>query len=266
MAYPYRRLIKPRLGTPFNKGHRLAKGLVGLWLMNENTGTTLNDLSGNGNTGVITGATWVAGKFGSTLNYAGVHYVTIDNAKLNSVFDVGNPWSIVVWFNCGTLAGGWSWIWSKGFTSWESPYYQIDIRVNEATSRIETRIWNTDGTVFLQSNTGADADITINEWHQVAMVFDGANLYNYLDGVLYSTDTESSGTQAQYDTDIAIGSHLKLINSAYGFNGKIDQNLIYNRALSASEIAQLYREPFAMFGRDDIFDVAAAFRRRVIVT
>lgn len=45
--------MKPRLGTPLNKSHRLARGLVGCWLMNEGGGSQLFDLSGNHNTGTI---------------------------------------------------------------------------------------------------------------------------------------------------------------------------------------------------------------------
>ena len=54
------------------------------------------------------------------------------------------------------------------------------------------------------------------------------------------------GIQANYDSDIALGSHLELINSNYGFCGDIEFSSIYERALSASEVAQLYREPFCM--------------------
>ncbi len=37
-------------------------GLVGWWLMDEGTGGTVTDYSGNGNTGTITGASWVDGR------------------------------------------------------------------------------------------------------------------------------------------------------------------------------------------------------------
>ncbi|MDP6770321.1 MAG: Ig-like domain-containing protein, partial [Anaerolineales bacterium] len=40
--------------------------LVGYWKMEEGTGTTLTDLSGNGNNGTISGATWATGKKSSS--------------------------------------------------------------------------------------------------------------------------------------------------------------------------------------------------------
>ena len=42
-----------------------ARGLVAAYSFNEGTGTTVADLSGNGNTGTISGATWTStGKYG----------------------------------------------------------------------------------------------------------------------------------------------------------------------------------------------------------
>lgn len=40
-------------------------GLVAEWHFNEGTGSVLKDSSGNGNDGVIYGATWVEGKYGN---------------------------------------------------------------------------------------------------------------------------------------------------------------------------------------------------------
>ena len=34
-------------------------GLLGYWPLNETTGTTATDVSGNGNDGTVNGATWV---------------------------------------------------------------------------------------------------------------------------------------------------------------------------------------------------------------
>ena len=52
---------------------------VGLWLMNEGGGSRVNDLSGNGNTGTHTGATWVAGNSCPAVNYDGNDYTNCGN-------------------------------------------------------------------------------------------------------------------------------------------------------------------------------------------
>src|SRR5258705_12114634 len=57
-------------------------GLVAAYAFNEGAGTTVTDLSGNGNTGTIGGASWTtAGKFGNALVFDGTSaQVTIPNS------------------------------------------------------------------------------------------------------------------------------------------------------------------------------------------
>ena len=66
-------ILKPPKGAMLNRGHPLALGLVGCWLMNEGGGNIVNDLSGNGNTGVFVGdgVSWSAGKYGPGISLAG---------------------------------------------------------------------------------------------------------------------------------------------------------------------------------------------------
>ena len=47
-------------------------GLVAEWHFDEGSGSVLVDSSGNGNDGVIYGATWVDGKYGTALSFDGV--------------------------------------------------------------------------------------------------------------------------------------------------------------------------------------------------
>jgi PGF-CTERM protein len=51
-------------------------GLVAEWRFDEGSGSVLADSSGNGNDGVIHGATWVEGKGSSTPGFAAVVAVT----------------------------------------------------------------------------------------------------------------------------------------------------------------------------------------------
>jgi acylphosphatase len=61
-------------------------GLVGYWKLDENTGTSAADLSGNGNTGTLTsGPTWSTGKFGAALSFDGVN----DVVSMGNVMNIG---------------------------------------------------------------------------------------------------------------------------------------------------------------------------------
>ena len=57
-------------------------GLVAAYSFDEGTGTTVTDLSGNGNTGTIVGAVWTtAGRYGKALSFnGGSSYVDLGNA------------------------------------------------------------------------------------------------------------------------------------------------------------------------------------------
>src|SRR5262249_51552641 len=55
---------------------RITPSLVAAYGLNEGTGTTVTDLSGNGNNGTISNATWTtAGKYGGALSFNGTSSV-----------------------------------------------------------------------------------------------------------------------------------------------------------------------------------------------
>lgn len=76
--------------------------------------------------------------------------------------------------------------------------------------------------------------ITSNEWHHIAMTYDGTTLTAYKDGASVGTDT---GDLTHTTDRLLIGTRDSLY-SQY-FDGIIDEVQIYNRALSAEEIRNL---------------------------
>jgi len=56
----YNVVLTPLEVTNLNAGVDIARGLIGRWRMNEGTGSSCNDSSGNGNHGTITAAEWVS--------------------------------------------------------------------------------------------------------------------------------------------------------------------------------------------------------------
>lgn len=83
--------------------------------------------------------------------------------------------------------------------------------------------------------TGATAPL--GEWHHVAGVFDGGVLRMYLDGAF---ETEISTGPIEYaDDDLLVGCDINLGGPGDFFDGLVDDVRIYNRILTAAEIAAL---------------------------
>jgi len=223
--------IKPVLGSQLEFGHSLATGLVGLWLLNEGSGNKVFDLSGNGKDGIFSGdVSWAAGKFGSSILYGG----TAGHINLGSDFLGTTPITIIAWINPATLGDN-----NQGRIIDNS---QIIFRMFTSSDIIATS--NGGGTEL----TATGNNIILNAWQQVAFTRDssGASSFLYINGIEEvpgDTGTPASGGTV-YTGDRADGLR--------SFNGMFDHLVIYNRVLSASEIALLYREPFIMFERDPI--------------
>ena len=87
------------------------------------------------------------------------------------------------------------------------------------------------GTVVVQGATPVRAQ----EWVHVALVCDGAEGRVYLNGVVDGR-ANVAGKIAESNNELRIGRG----EPAGYFNGTIDDVRIYNRALSAGEVKQLY--------------------------
>jgi len=92
----------------------------------------------------------------------------------------------------------------------------------------------------------SSTSISDGVWHQVVGTFDGVNVKVYVDG-LYENSGALVGVIQVQSNEIYIG--LSETSTPGWWNGGIDHILLYNRALSASEISQLYRKPFCTFER-----------------
>ena len=94
-----------------------------------------------------------------------------------------------------------------------------------------------DGTTALTSDFPA---VNLNEWtHMTAVVDRTANrLYVYKNGVLSGSQANISGIGSlSSGTSASIGNND---SNLYPLKGFIDDVRVYNRALSASEVLQLY--------------------------
>ncbi|MFH1882841.1 MAG: LamG domain-containing protein [Planctomycetota bacterium] len=240
--------LKPTRGIRLNRGHPLSRGLAGYWLFNEGSGNKAFDLSGNGNDGTIVGAIWSSGKFGSAISLPGTdEYVNVPD---KDILDMSAALSIVALIN-PTVVNSADSIVSK---------YDSLVLANQRSWALT--INNTGLLRFAGTDNGTSANywsvttnntvISANLWQTVAVVYSGAN--TNVDLHVNGVEKASSVDVKPVTSSLHIGTAPLDIGAAHSgtanyFPGKIGYVMIFNRALSASEIALLYREPFCMFDR-----------------
>jgi hypothetical protein len=85
---------------------------------------------------------------------------------------------------------------------------------------------------------GSQAIITDGLWHHIGFVWDGSRRSLYVDWVVVAKDTAAQTPLKSSDGGLYIGAGKNLEVGTL-FSGLIDDVRIYNKALSAEEIAAL---------------------------
>jgi hypothetical protein len=196
------------------------------------SGTTVTDLSNNGNNGVLAnGATVDIGVVGQSLKCDGVNdYLTINDANV-----VGNTVTTTFWVKSIGKNSGWGRIVSKTGAATNSPGWEM--MVNSAGPAIRVRISTSVNAVQDFYANGEELD---GRWHHIALTISGGTLELFRDGVSAGTQTYSEGTGiANSGAALRLCVRTENVGDAR-FEGQIDEFRLYDRVLSAGEIKQLY--------------------------
>jgi len=225
----------PRISNPYGIPMPVA-----LWLFNEGSGPIVNDLSGNGKDGTITGADWVSGKFGHCLYFDGTNSdkvrVTTDIAGLTEL-------TISLWWLSDDLVSM-----QAIATHFSSSFGNTQLIWRWDGSNIDLYIYGTGGTdSLLNVSTG----IAQSNWYHLAFTWEGNGRQKlYVNGVL-KADEASTGTAIVSDANPGIDWGF-YVSAGGQLQGNLDVPAVFNRALTAQQIAYLYRNPFPWFKRDPI--------------
>jgi chitodextrinase len=216
-------------------------GLVCDWAMDDGTGTTAADSSGSGNPGtLVNGPAWTTGKINGALSFNGINnYVSTPGINLSGTRAV----SVCLWVNRTYSKTG-------GHALFESTANFNNSTTGFGVFPDDTSTCSGGGMlVGLQGNAGYNlkcfAQPSSGVWHHLAVVLDksqnAANEVNvYVDGVLQTAQAQaySSANTNNFGTNPL---YLMARGGSQEFSaGVIDDFRVYNRALSASEIQQLY--------------------------
>jgi len=210
--------------------------LVAMYTMDAINGTTLVDETGN-YPGTITGATQVTGIKGKALSFDGssTNVVVVNNPELNDLSSL----AISVWIKPLSLPGVWAGIASNFRNNTDVGIgYHVSLNSN---NEIAYQI-NTTGVSSKLSNVTLPP-AQLDKYTHIVLNWDGSTAVLYIDGVkLVGSADSCTGVTAVNARGLRIGSSNNVTANEF-FHGDIDQLRIFNRALTADEIATLYAEP-----------------------
>ena len=188
------------------------------------------DVSGNGNTGVMTSMTTstvpVAGKSGQAFRLDGSN----DEVLISSYGFDNNFVTISAWIYAEDLSTRQT-VFSQANTA-SLPQVEVGPG-NGGTNRVTIIV---PGIFVADTNNNA---IQANKWHHVVYTRNGAgDNHIYVDGVQMALLSSGATSFASTASQKNIGQRG---NASQFFKGKIDDVRIYNRALTPIEVQQLYK-------------------------
>ena len=213
---------------------------VAWWKLDEGTGTTFYDSSGNGNTNSTwSGNTaWAPGNFGSALKFDGNDdSVKIPETTSTDVGDLTDSWTVTAWFRSATTTAFSGSIVNKRNDG--TAHAPFDVTVNSSGSVGWNIRSNGGGNGSVASAAGHATPFDL-KWHHVAAVRDVANdtLYIYFDGALAGSVADTVTASAKNNDGVCMGGYGDFGNCFEGdFNGDVDQVKIFNYVLSAPQVA-----------------------------
>jgi hypothetical protein len=187
-------------------------GLVAYWPLDEGAGSTTADTSGGGRTGTLTGGTsWTAGQVGS----GAVAFDGVNGRLTFTALPLTTTFTVAMWVYPVPSSDSYGTLFAEGANK--------GIWYRGGSRKIE----------FYPASQASQTALTENQWHHVAVVCAAGNLTYYLDGVTDGTATGGIAFNADTMGDDPVSETFK---------GQMDEVRVYNRSLSAAQVAALSKQ------------------------
>jgi hypothetical protein len=206
------------------------------------SGTTWKDLSGNNNNGTLTNGPTFSGANSGCIVFDGIDdYVGF---TYNSIFNPPSNISVSLWVKLTV----------------NNASIRTLIELSVSTDELYFIYWRGDlspkrwwyglrqsNNTYVETNS-TSTDFSINTWYNLALVADSSTgLFSfYINGIL-DNSIAYNGTLKQTASSLSIGADAGA--SRRYLIGNISNTLIYNRALSATEILNNYNATKSRFNR-----------------
>lgn len=211
--------------------------LIAHWTFDEGTGTTAYD-SVAGNHGIVNDANWTDGQVNAALGFDGINdYVDVSPAT-DLDFERTDAFTLSAWYKGGAGANT---ILSKMNAAASYRGYDMFIINGYASAHLVSN-WSSnaireDGTLY---------PVDDGTWHHIVMTYDGSSsadgLKIYVDAMEETTSIyrDSLSSTIQNSVSFKVAARSNGSGTTQHVNGAIDDVRIYNIALSAEEVEELY--------------------------
>ncbi len=246
VAKDYNRSSGVSLGVGAKSSDPGSNGLIAWYKMDESGGNTIYDSSGNNQTGIFavgsSAPTWTQGKIGKALKFNGAQYATL---PLNSLPSVADSITVEFWANVGSSQNT-SII---GMGPSDDLTNRFNIHFPWSNNNIYWDFGNMSGGTGPGRMTAPFDPSWFGSWAHYAFTVDPTTgMKIFRNGIqIGSTNVSSSFTKS--NKYLLLGG----VPVFGGWTGSVDNLKIYNRALSASEIAYEYSQggPVAYYNFDE---------------
>jgi large repetitive protein len=214
----------------------LLDGVVGYWRLDDGAGSSAaRDGSGRGNNGTLLGVSsasaWVPGRSGMGLAINAQGWVMVTpSVSLDAVSD---RLTVAGWVYLDGPIAEWGTLLSREIGGTIDQHYHLSLNADRRPNLFVT-------TATMHAIIAAPTAVAPRTWVHLAGTYDGTAARLYVDGTL-AISTDITGTIAGDTTPLILGGNG---NDATGlptelFPGRIDEIMLYRRALSADEISRL---------------------------
>jgi prepilin-type N-terminal cleavage/methylation domain-containing protein len=215
----------------------LMANTVSEWTLDDGGGTSIKDTWG-GNIGTLinspgwkSNADCVSGgclDFNGSSNYVRVPY----SGNLN----ITGPITMEAWIYPRAFTG-WAGIISMGgWLATVPSYSSYAMQIWTDGSLRACFNWNQPNAIVLNSSS----KLALNQWHHVAVTYDGVQIREYINGVSAVTPTAWAGPIVSPDPSHYLYLGSDPAGSIEYFNGRIDNPRVYNGSMTASAIRGQY--------------------------
>lgn len=211
---------------------------TGWWNMDENTGTTINDISSYSQNGTQVGAgiKWSRGKFGMGTEFSGgTNSAYLNILDANQLDLLNGSFSLFIWVKNNKDSTTDNMVAYKGALAANSVGYRL--QVASTTTGVPT-LYISNGTSYIVNGLAGTTDVCDGNWHYVGFTWNpavGAKIY--VDGAVDAQTAVTSAVNMNSGFSLMIGGYT---STNYTLDGTVDELKTYQYERTPEQVAWDY--------------------------